>query len=211
MVEKASSKEYITVMFSFSAAGRTCTPIIIYPYQRIPEKIAESVPAGWGIGRSESGWMTAPVFYEYISSVFYPDLLLNNVEFPVILYVDGHKTHLTIEISELCRTLNIHLIAIYPNATRILQPADVATFKPIKSAWTRELRRWYTENKSGEVINKLNFAPLIKRVLDSATKESIAINGFRTTGLFPFNPDSINYEKCLGGKANQNTPQNNTN
>jgi len=56
-----SSKENITVMFSFSANWKKC-PVIVYPYKRIPEKIAQSVPAERGIARSDRGWMKCEVF-----------------------------------------------------------------------------------------------------------------------------------------------------
>lgn len=145
--------------------------------------------------------MTAPVFYEYISNVFYKDLIAAGIKLPVILYVDGHKTHLTKEVSELCKSLKIHLIALYPNATRILQPADVASFKPLKAGWKKYLRLWYAENNSGEVLNKQNFAPLLQKVVNSCTDPSIAINGFRSTGLFPLNPDAINKLREMFGFA----------
>jgi hypothetical protein len=61
--DEGSSKENITVMFSFSANGKKCCPMIVYPYKRIPEKIAQSVPTEWGIARSDRGWMTWEVFY----------------------------------------------------------------------------------------------------------------------------------------------------
>ena len=48
-IDKGSSKENITVMFSFSANGKKCCPMIVYPCKRIPEKTAQSVPAEWGI------------------------------------------------------------------------------------------------------------------------------------------------------------------
>lgn len=194
-------------MFAFSAAGLTCPPMIIYPYQRIPDRVVESVPKGWGIGRSDNGWMTAPVFYEYIANVFYPSVVSANVAFPVILYIDGHKTHLTKEVSELCKSLQIHLIALYPNATRILQPADVAAFKPLKTAWKKQLRLWYLENDTGAILNKINFAPLLKKTVDCATKESTAVNGFRTTGLFPFNPNA-SITKSVSGKNLQRLTKN---
>jgi hypothetical protein len=46
--DEGSSKENITVMFSFSANGKKC-PMIVYPYKRIPENIAQSFSAEWGI------------------------------------------------------------------------------------------------------------------------------------------------------------------
>jgi len=39
-IDKGSSKKNITVMFSFSANGKKCCPMNVYPCKRIPEKIA---------------------------------------------------------------------------------------------------------------------------------------------------------------------------
>lgn len=57
-IEHSSSKENITVMFTFAADGKKCCPMVVFPQKRIPEKLARSVNASWGIGRSEKGWMT---------------------------------------------------------------------------------------------------------------------------------------------------------
>lgn len=200
-VEKGSSKESITVMFSFSASGFTCPPLIIYPYKRIPEKISRTVKdPDWGIGRSDNGWMTAETFYDYVKNVFHRFLVKNNIQFPVLLFLDGHKSHLTYELSLLCNELNIEVIALYPNATRILQPCDVAVFRPIKMGWKKAIREFYEQNP-GEVLNKMTFAPLLEKVLANNIKRDTLINGFRACGLFPFNPDAIDYTKCLGNKS----------
>jgi hypothetical protein len=124
-IDAGPSKENITVMFSFSANGKTSL-IIVYPYKRIPEKISQSVPAEWGITRSDRGWMTSEVFYEYIAKVFHPFLVSQGVIFPVVSFADGHKSQLTRQLSVLCNGLKTEVMALYPNATRILQPADVA-------------------------------------------------------------------------------------
>jgi hypothetical protein len=74
-------------------------------------------------------------YYEYVANVFHPYLLKQGVPLPIILFVDGHKSHIPYDLSVLCKRLQIKLITLYPNFTRILQPADVATFSPIKEAW----------------------------------------------------------------------------
>lgn len=43
----------------------------------------------------------------------------------------------------------------------------------------------------------------------SSVKDSTVINGFRTTGLCPWNPEAINYKKCLG-KGNKNDEEPNS-
>ncbi|XP_022832409.1 uncharacterized protein LOC111360624 [Spodoptera litura] len=206
-VEQSQAKESITVLFTFSAAGDICCPFIVYPYQRLPEKIADSVPDGWGLGKSDTGWMTTEVFYEYIANVFYPYLVSKNVEFPVILYVDGHKTHLNFHLSQLCTHLQIELIALYPNATRILQPADVAAFRPLKVGWRKSLRKWQNEHNN-QSLTKLNFAPVLNDAVMTSLRPEILVNGFKACGLCPFNPDAIDYGKCLGAASNKLSVQN---
>ncbi|KAL4721068.1 hypothetical protein ACJJTC_019363 [Scirpophaga incertulas] len=65
--------------------------------------------------------MTAAVFHDFIKNVFYPDLIKNNISLPVILFVDGHKNHITREVSEICRrpehTFDCALPKCYTNTT----------------------------------------------------------------------------------------------
>ena len=145
--------------------------------------------------------MTRETFYEYIENVFYPYLIANDVVFPVILFLDGHKSHLSHELSILCNKLQIEIIALYPNATRILQPADVSVFRPIKVAWRQAVREWGEDNPE-KILNKVTFAPLLQEVITSVIRPELLINGFRACGLYPFDPNAIDFSKCLGAKAN---------
>lgn len=197
-IEQGPSKATITVMFTFGADGTLTTPMIIYPYKRLPAEIAASVPEGWGIGLSDSGWMKAEVMYEYIANVLYPCLIEKNVKFPIILFLDGHSTHLTYQLSELCTRLDIILISLYPNATRILQPADVAAFKPIKTGWKEGVLDWRRQNMT-DSLTKDKFAPVLKNVIDKYTKKETIQHGFRACGLYPFDANAVDYTKCLGG------------
>jgi hypothetical protein len=113
--------------------------MIVYPYKRFPTNIAKSVPPGWGIGVSDTGWMKMDVMSDYIENIIYPYLKNIGTSFPVILFLDGHSTHLSYKLSSLRVKLQIILICLYPNATPIMQPADVAAFKPIKNGWKKRL------------------------------------------------------------------------
>ncbi|KAJ8937651.1 hypothetical protein NQ318_002165 [Aromia moschata] len=88
------------------------------------------------------------------------------------------------------------LIALYPNATRILQPADVSCFKPLKNAWKLAVLEWRRNHPFLE-LTKVHFAPILKDALSTLKTSSIS-NGFKTCGLCPWNVDKINFTKCLG-------------
>lgn len=198
-IEPGTSKEAITTLFTFSAAGVVLTPLIVFAYVRIPNNITDSVPDDFAVDKSATGWMNQDIFYDYIKNTFHPDLVKNKIKFPVILFVDGHASHLSYKLSELCTGLKIELICLPPNATRIMQPADVSCFKPIKNSWADAVTVWRRTNID-QILTKKRFAKILKIVCDNfITKETIT-NGFRASGLYPFDENAIDYTKCLGKK-----------
>lgn len=88
----------MTVMFTFSASGQSCPPMVVYNYQRIPQKVVEGVPSDWGIGRSENGWMTSELFFEYVANVFHPYLIRENIPLPVIFFPRWSQNTLDLRI-----------------------------------------------------------------------------------------------------------------
>ncbi|XP_050502477.1 uncharacterized protein LOC126881871 [Diabrotica virgifera virgifera] len=191
-----AEKEQITVMACFSADGITVPPMVIYPYKKIPKDIVNSAPPEWAVGRSDSGWMNSEVFYEYIGNHFLPYLKEKNIPQPVLFFVDGHRSHLTKQVSELCEASGIILVALFPNATHILQPADVSIFKPLKTGWQTIVRTWKFENFPKDVT-KYTFATILSTVFKKYATESTIRNGFRKCGLFPFEKSNVDYTKCV--------------
>lgn len=181
-------KECLTVLITGSAAGIIAPPLVIFRYKRIPNEIAKSIPKDWGVGCSENGWMTCDTFYSYMTNVFYP-WAKENTEFPVIFFVDGHCSHLSYHLSEFCQNHGIILIALYPNATHLIQPMDVAVFKTLKASWKEKVLTWRVEHQS-EILKRHNFAPLLQRAIDEKVTVTVLENGFRKCGLYPWDPSS---------------------
>ncbi|XP_050498219.1 uncharacterized protein LOC126879210 [Diabrotica virgifera virgifera] len=212
-IRVSSEKEQITVMATFSADGKHVPPMLIFPYKRIPEAIAKSVPENWGLGRSDSGWMTSQVFYEYISNHFLPYLKSNNIQRPVILFVDGHRSHSTKHVSQLCDDNGIILVSLFPNTTHIMQPADVSVFKPLKAGWSAEVRNWKFQNFPKDVTRS-TFGTILESVFSKYASEETIKNGFRRSGLYPFNKNNVDYTKCIPNRivaaqiSDKETPKN---
>lgn len=190
-------KECLTVLVTANADGEIAPPMVVYPYERIPAAIANSYPDSWGLGKSETGWMTGETFFEYVTNVLHPWIIQKNIPLPVILFLDGHKSHITKHLSEFCAGNQIELIALFPNATHILQPMDVALFHPLKAEWKKHVQSWRFEN-GGRKMKREEFAPLLQQVLQENQKKKTAIqNGFISTGLADLDENQINYNKLL--------------
>ncbi|KAL7286212.1 hypothetical protein TKK_0019508 [Trichogramma kaykai] len=199
-ISAGNEKENITVLCSFSAAGATLPPMIMFSYQRIPAHLTQAIPPDWAIGRSDSGWMVSSTFYEYIANVFYPWCVKNEVPFPVVYFLDGHKSHLSLELSDFCREKLIILISLFPNSTHIIQPCDVAIFRAVKIKWREQIQSY--KEQTHVPLTRANFAPLLKNALDTLSVETIK-NGFKKCGLYPFEPDAPDYSQCISNRRDQ--------
>lgn len=185
----ADEKFNITVLVTGNAAGELAPPMIVYRYARIPQNIADLMPPFWAIGKSENGWMTQETFFEYITNVFDPWLEKNLIEKPVIFFLDGHVSHLSLYLTEYCMEKKIVLVALLPNATHLLQPMDVSVFHSLKSSWKQKVAE-YRMNNGGAQIAKPEFAPVLKALLDEMEPQ-ILVSGFRACGLVPWDPAKV--------------------
>ncbi|KAJ8911934.1 hypothetical protein NQ315_016275 [Exocentrus adspersus] len=178
--------------------GRTVPPMVVFPFIRPNKALIDSVPTSWFIDRSESGWIKSDTFYEYIANGLNSWIETNNINRPVLLLVDGHKSHLTLELSKFCHDNEIFLYALPPNTTHILQPADVSVFKPLKTSWKQTVRKWQMkEANCNQVLTKCTLSPLLKQVLDDPSLPQIIKNGFRKCGLYPMNSDVVDYKEGI--------------
>lgn len=191
-----SDKENYSVLFMYAADGTRAPPIILYKAKsRVPNKVVQKLPQGWSIGLSENGFMQRENFYEYITNIWYPFLLKLKVQFPVVLFTDGHISHITIPLVSFCRQKSIEIVILYPHSTHITQPLDIAYFAPLKGeVWRDGVRLWKLKTgKRG--LKKEDFAPVLKSVIDAWSNEKqVIINGFKASGLYPLNPDIVEYD-----------------
>lgn len=133
---------------------RWAPPTVLFKYKRIPSEIAENFPKEWGLGKTESGWMTAEAFFEFMADIFHPWLLKKNIKLPVLMFVDGHKSHLSLQLNKFCETNGIILVALYPNTTHLLQPMDIAVFRSLKENWKNEVHRWRLSSLDNPIFKK---------------------------------------------------------
>lgn len=200
----SDEKECITTLVMGSAAGVVGPTMVVHSYVRIPADIAESTPTDWALGKSKSGWMTGELFYEYITNIFHPWLENNNISRPVILFIDGHTSHLTLHTSQFCVENKIILVALLPNATHLLQPMDVSVFRTLKSGWKETVKNWRIENMRDPVLKKRHFSPLLKKCIDDRVRGEVLQNGFRKCGLHPWNACAVDYSKIEPKKRTTN-------
>lgn len=78
---------------------------------------------------SDNGWITKELFFEWFK------LFVQTISpiRPVLLILDGHTSHITINVIEFARANEIHLLCLPSHTSHVVQPLDVGVFKSFKS------------------------------------------------------------------------------
>lgn len=181
-IGSGNEKECVTVLLGGNATGESPPTLVIFKGERVPKHLMSNLPASIVADKSKSGWMNGEIFFNYISNVFLPWAKSMNIAFPLVVFIDGHASHLTLSLSEFCNENNIILIALLPNATHIYQPMDIGVIFPLKQIWKRLRYQWERENGAVN-FGRGFFSTLLKNSLDELHANEILFpNAFRTCG-----------------------------
>uniref|UniRef100_A0A8D8SPD9 Jerky protein homolog-like n=1 Tax=Cacopsylla melanoneura TaxID=428564 RepID=A0A8D8SPD9_9HEMI len=206
-VGSGNGKECMTVLTNFSASGKVVPPMIVFKLQKIRHEITNAIGTDWHIGKTAKGWMTAEQYSDYLEHCFLPWIRKQDIKFPILLLVDGTRSHCTYNVCKLCSDNGIIQYAFYPNATHIMEPAAVSVFKPLQSSWEKVVSDWNRETH-GKTITKPVFGKLLGTVFAENLTEDRIRNGFRKCGLYPFDPNAIDFSKCMNHSSRANLPVN---
>lgn len=84
--------------------------------------------------------------------------------------------------------------------------ADVSIFKPMKNAWPKAVQRFREKNPEG-CVNAHNFATVLQDCLRNSVTVKTIKNGFRASGLYPWDRNAIDPSKCLGKSTVREDPE----
>ena len=183
----ASDHQYITVNACGNAAGVRLPPFILYKGKNLYTSWTKGGPAGAVYGTSQSGWMEEANYMSWFDKQFYPAVKHLLETGPVVLFIDGHYSHSSLELITRARSLGIHLFCLPPNTTHLLQPLDIGVFGPVKQCWRKILKQYKIKTRATNVT-KEHFPELIKQLYDATFTAEHLQSAFRAAGLVPFNP-----------------------
>jgi len=175
-----------TVICAVSACGNYLPPMLIFKRKRFTNLLLKGAPQGSIGACSDSGWVTTELFLQWLGH-FAAYVKPSKTE-PVILLVDGHSSHKSLDAINFARDHGITMISFPPHSTHRLQPLDKTIYGPLKAQYNRECDKWMV-NHVGQRISCYDQAELFGSAYVSIVGLSKAVTGFSSTGLWPFNPD----------------------
>lgn len=179
--------ENCTVVACVSALGHAVPPMILFKGSRLKEVFKEHLPPGSTVAMTEKGSMTRETFVQWLRhfSKFKP-------AGRVLLILDGASCHLDLAVVDTANQFDISLYCLPSNTTHEFQPLDKAVFRAFEHYWDNELLRYWNDNPSAiRKLKKENFGKVLSPVWKQCMSISNIQSGFRSTGIFPFDPTVI--------------------
>ena len=186
----ADRGENVTVLVCANAQGTVLPPFIIFKGKRLSPGLTHNAPPGTLFGVSNSSFINSELFETWFSRMFIPSLTPSR---PVLLILDGHYSHITISTLQLARANSIHIYCLPPHTTNHTQPLDKSVFRSVKIAYNQRCERFMRENPQ-RLITRYDFCGLFKDVFHNVLTMVNIISGFKSTGIYPFNPQAITME-----------------
>ena len=189
--QATGTREHITLLCCASAAGLPHPPMIIYANSFPGGQYRFQGPDDALYAKSDSGWVDSELFQTWLTKLFIKHAVSQR---PLLLLVDGHKSHVTLDVIDICRENNIVLFCLPPHTTHALQPLDVSVFKALKANYAKTVRALCAK-KPTLVISKREFSKVLKVPFEQSFSLVNVKSGFRKCGIYPFDPSAIATEK----------------
>lgn len=174
----------VTIATAVSATGNTVPPLFVFPRVNFKEHFVRDGPVGCVGSCNPSGWMNEDIFVAFLKH--FVQHVKPTKQSPVLLLLDNHETHLSIEGLNYAKNNGVVMLSFPPHCSHKLQPLDRSVFGPLKTFFNAACDGWMKSNP-GKTICIYDIPSLVKLAFPRAATPSNIMAGFKVTGIYPFN------------------------
>ncbi|XP_071177039.1 uncharacterized protein [Mytilus edulis] len=180
--------ENVTALCCVNAEARVLPPMLIFKGQRVSQALIGNAPANTLFACSKSSFIDSDLFNNWFKKLFIPNLPPQR---PVLLILDVHSSHITVDLLETAVSNQIVLMfCLPPHTTHWTQPLDRSVFGPLKRSYNLCCEAFLRQNP-GRIVTRYDFCGLFKQAFNEKMNLVNIFSGFRATGIFPFKPNAI--------------------
>ncbi|XP_072377473.1 uncharacterized protein [Diabrotica undecimpunctata] len=150
----------VTAACSMSATGHYVPPFFIFARKRLNPLLIKDAPTGSVLAVTDSGYMNSVKFLQFLEH--FRKYTNPSAESPVLIILDNHISHTTLEAITYAKNNNIHLLSLPPHSSHRTQPLDRNFFRPLKAYYDDLCDNWTTSNP-GQVVTEYHVAGLFKQ------------------------------------------------
>lgn len=176
-----------TVIACVSATGNYLPPLFVFKRKLRDDRLIAGAPAGAVYEVSDSGWSNEKIFLRWLEH-FKTNTGASN-ENKVILILDNHESHCSLPIWKFCKANGILMVSIPPHSSHRIQPLDLTIFGPLKRAFYQQCEFFMSTRNCK--ITTYNIAALFTPAFNKIASVDKAVNGFKASGIWPFDPNTF--------------------
>jgi hypothetical protein len=190
------NRAWITLLACVCGDGSALPPSLIYESANstIQSSWVEEIQSGEHsvlVSSSPSGWTNNDIGLAWLEQVFDRFTKEKARRKYRLLILDGHGSHVTMDFINYCDQNKILLAIFPPHSTHTLQPLDVVMFKPLSTAYSKELTTHLHNGQGLSVIKKSDFFHLFWKAWVSTFTQGLILRSFEATGISPLQPSVI--------------------
>jgi hypothetical protein len=206
-IKSAERGSNVTIVCAMNVTGMFLPPAFVIPRKRVRAELADHAPPGSLFLYQDRGWMDSEQFINYLKHFVLH--VKPTVDSKVLLILDGHHSHKTAQAVEFCHQNGIVLLCLPPHCTHKLQPLDVAFFKSFNSNYDKAVENWLRTHY-GRVLTLNQIPFLVSDAFSKSATATIARNGFRATGIFPYDDNIFQDQEFLVAETEMVAQENTT-
>lgn len=193
-VTSAERGVLVTMVGCVSASGGTIPPLLIFPRVNFKPHMLIGAPPGTVGAANPSGWISSDLFITWLKHFI--DHTRPCTEKPVLLLMDNHDSHLSIEAISLAKENGVVLLTFPPHCSHKLQPLDISVYGPLKRYFNDATNSWHLEHP-GETVSIYQIAGLLGKSFPRAMTISNITSGFRKPGISPYDRNAFGDDDFL--------------
>lgn len=197
-VSSAERGETVTIVCAMSAGGNFVPPALIFPRKRMKNELMDGAPSEAIAMCSDSGYINSSLFIQWLKH--FQSKVRADAEHPILLILDNHSSHTSLEAVNFCRENFIHLLTIPPHSSHRIQPLDRCYFKPLKTFYADECDKWLMTNP-GRQITHFQVAKILGRAYERCSTMDKGVKAFEACGIYPINKNVFSEEDFLPSKV----------
>ena len=192
-----------TLIACINAVGNSVPPVFVFPRVNFKNHMLAGAPPGSHGTCNPSGWSTGEIFLEFLEHFI--KHVKPDKESKVLLIMDNHESHVTVEAIYKARDNGVVLFTIPPHTSHKLQPMDRGVFGPFKANYNEACKNWLLSNP-GKPLTIYDVAAITGKAYPLAFTPTNIISGFSSSGLWPINqnifPDADYFASLVSDRPN---------
>ena len=184
-------REWLSVLSCINASGTSIPNFYIFEGRSFRRNFIIRCEEGVCMAMQKKTWMTGTLFNEWINH-FLPHVGqmygISN-ENRHLLIMDGHNSHVTLDIAHTTRKVGLDLLTIPSHTSHATQPLEVSIFNLFKTAF-RKYQDFWTHRNKGKGAAKEDLAQWVSLALKKAMTPTTHSKRVYRNGYLAFKSDS---------------------